>query len=121
MDNRPVRLRLFARWLLWLLAISLLIAVPVVTAQTDADSSPIDLDSLPGCGFTERSGIPNMNVGAVVINFETGEGCVENLDRTFQIASVPKLFIAGAFYEWMLEGRISASTPITRTFSLSKE
>ena len=115
MDNRPVRLRLFARWLLWLLAISLLIAVPVVTAQTDADSSPIDLDSLPGCGFTERSGIPNMNVGAVVINFETGEGCVENLDRTFQIASVPKLFIAGAFYEWMLEGRISASTPITFT------
>ncbi|MCA9915665.1 MAG: hypothetical protein KC496_20060, partial [Anaerolineae bacterium] len=101
MDNRPVRLHLFARWLLWLLGTSLLLGMPVVSAQTDADIGAIDLDSLPDCGFTARSGIPNMNVGAVVINFETGVGCVENLDRTFQIASVPKLFIAGAFYEWM--------------------
>ncbi|MCB9461375.1 MAG: serine hydrolase [Anaerolineaceae bacterium] len=114
MKNRPVRLHRFIKQ--WLLCISVLLltVTPVVTAQTD-ESSTVDLDGLPDCGFTATTNIPGTTVGAVVYNFDTGFGCVENLDRTFQVASVLKLFIAGAFYEWMLEGRISPTTPITFT------
>lgn len=76
------------------------------------------LDSLPDCGFTEASGREGLSIGAVVINFETGIGCAENLDRVYNTASVPKVFIAAAYFEWLQQGYLSESTrlPFTEAY-----
>lgn len=70
---------------------------------------------LPDCGFTAASGIPGLRVGAVIFNFETGAGCTEHLDETFQVASVPKIFIAGAYYDLVSRGLASMTTKLTFT------
>lgn len=75
--------------------------------------NPTDLSAYPDCNFTESSGLDNLIVGAVIVNLETGLGCVENLDTVFQTASVPKLFIAGAYYHWLSQGLVNRNTPVT--------
>lgn len=95
----------------------------ILTSDTQAQTSAvvpseppeIVLDDLPDCNFTAESGLSNVMVGAVVVNFETGVGCVENLDQTFQVASVPKLFIAGAYFEALINGTVSTATRLTFT------
>lgn len=75
-------------------------------AQTPAPPVPgPTLDSLPNCNFTETSGIEGLTVGAVIVHFETGRGCVENLDNVFNVASVGKLFVLGAYLERVMTGR----------------
>jgi hypothetical protein len=61
------------------------------------------LDRLQPCNFTDTAPANDIIVGAVVYNFVTGTGCTENLDDAFPVASVPKLFVAGAMFEWVLE------------------
>lgn len=68
-------------------------------------------DRLPDCGFSALAGA-NVEIGAVVFNFETNEGCVENLDQSFQTASVPKIFVAGTYYEMLATGSASPTTPL---------
>jgi len=65
---------------------------------------PTLFDALPPCQFTDfaqSQADDNVIVGAVVYNLYTGVGCQENLDMLFPIASVPKLFVGGASYEWI--------------------
>lgn len=99
------------RWMTLLL----LLVTGSMTAVNAQNPNATDLDAYPDCGFTESSGMDNLIVGAVVINLETGNGCVENLDHSFQTASVPKLFIAGAYYDWVSRGLVSRNTPVTFT------
>lgn len=88
-----------------LLSIALL-CTSLVVAQAPRTSP---LDTLPPCNFSQNA--PNARVGAVVYHFETGAGCIENLDDTFNVASVPKVFIAGAYYDWVIKGLASLTTP----------
>lgn len=79
-------------------------------AQTRPD---VFFDSYRDCGYTLATDEPDLQIGAVIVNFETGAGCIENLDRRFNTASVPKLFVAGAYYDWLSQGLVSATTTLT--------
>lgn len=80
--------------------------------------SPIALlDNLPDCGFEAAADREDLRVGAVIFNLESGLGCTENLDETFNAASVPKIFVAGAYYEWLSAGLVSANTQLPFTES----
>jgi beta-lactamase class A len=70
------------------------------------------LDALPDCGFSVPNDSSGTRVGAVILNFETGAGCAQALDRQFNVASVPKLFVAGAYYDWMVRGLVTQNTPL---------
>lgn len=74
-------------------------------AQTDW------IDTLPECGFSSQ--LAGAQVGAVVVTLQTRNGCIEQLDRFFQGASVPKIFVAGATYEKIARGLASLSMVIT--------
>lgn len=87
-----------------------ILSTSITSAQTQPD---IFLDSYRDCGFTQMVNEPNLQIGAVVLNFETGTGCIENLDRRFNTASVPKLLVAGAYYDWLSQGLVSATTKLS--------
>jgi beta-lactamase class A len=65
------------------------------------------LDSLDSCRFNAYTERDDLIIGAVILNFETGAGCTQNLNTSFPFASVGKLFIAGAFYREVANGRLS--------------
>ena len=108
-DNAPMLNRFF---ILLLIGLSLLTLHPV-HAQTPPSTAV--LDALPPCGYTAAAPDGNILVGAVVYNLQTGTGCAENLDTLFPVASVPKVFVAAAFFQMVLEtdGLINFQTPIT--------
>lgn len=99
--------------------VTLVIALLMLTApsSTSAQLAQPDLDALPPCAFTQTaaSDIPGLQVGAVIVDLATSEGCAENLDQPMHIASVPKLFIAGAFLLEVARGNLSFDT--TMAFS----
>ncbi len=70
------------------------------------------LDSLPDCGYGDLLAEPDLRVGAVLLNLENGLGCAESLDERFHVASVPKVFVAGAVYETLANGSRSADERI---------
>lgn len=78
-------------------------------SATHAQARTAALDALLPCNFAPS--VPNARVGAVVYHFDTGAGCVEGLDELFNVASVPKIFIAGAYYDWVIRGLASLNTP----------
>ena len=80
-----------------------------------ADAQADPFSSLPNCGFSALSAYDGLKVGAVVYNIETGAGCVEGLDNTFQVASVLKLFVAAAYYDLASEGRVASQQSLTFT------
>lgn len=86
------------------------LVLPGVTAQT---ASPLDI--LVDCGYGEQLSEPGLRLGAVVLNLETGRGCAENLEEPFHVASVPKVFVAGAVYEAIASGTRSADERILFT------
>lgn len=85
--------------------VTLLFAVPL-SAQPAAPT-PVDLDALPACNFAAQAPLPNLRVGAVIVDLYTGAGCADNLDTIMPIASVPKIFIAGAFLLEVARGNLS--------------
>ena len=91
-------------WLFMLLG--LWVGVMPVSAQ-------LSLDALPSCNFTVESDIDGLQVGAVVWNLKTNRGCAENMDTLFDVASVPKLFVAGALYEQVANGDAEFDTRVT--------
>lgn len=98
-------------WLrLTILFTLLLVLSPKLAAQTTA--LPVDLDALPPCNFTEIAGLRDVRVGAVVVNFRTGDGCAENIDQLFQVASVPKIFVAGAYFDLVMRGLASETSEL---------
>jgi len=70
-----------------------------VTLLTPAQAQFTNLDTLSNCNFSALAGRDDIQVGAVILNLETGDGCTENLDMLFPVASVPKLFVLGAYLE----------------------
>jgi len=70
-----------------------------------AQSTPNVLETLPSCRFNAYTDRDDLIIGAVVLNFETGNGCTQNLNSAFPVASVGKLFVLGAFYEDVAQGR----------------
>lgn len=86
-----------------------LCALLCLNTHLSAQTNPL-LDALPPCNFEAGD---NVRIGAVLFNFDTAEGCVQNLDERFAVASVPKLFIAGAYFEQVAAGTAKFNTPIT--------
>jgi beta-lactamase class A len=70
-----------------------------VAAQSDV------LDGLPPCNFAEGADVPALEVGALVLNLQTGAGCADNLDTRYPVASVPKIFVLGAYLELVMTGQ----------------
>ena len=85
-----------------------LITLWLISSTGQAQTVP-NLDTYPDCGFTEIVGVEGLRFGAVVYNFENGLGCVENLDETFNAASVPKIFVAGAYYDQFVNSAIGST------------
>ncbi|NJL92842.1 MAG: serine hydrolase [Anaerolineae bacterium] len=76
----------------------LLMATP--PRQPTAAQMPLPaFDTLPPCNFNAYTDRDDLIIGGVVLNLNTGDGCAQNLNTTFQAASLPKLFIAATFYE----------------------
>jgi beta-lactamase class A len=82
--------------MLWLLLLS-----PTGGVQAQADP----LAGLPPCNFADGADVPALEVGALVLNLQTGRGCADNLDTTFPVASVPKIFVLGAYLELVMTGQ----------------
>lgn len=93
---------MFRRWMLLILIVVVglgyLPTQPVV-AQSGR------FDSLNKCDF--KTPIPDLEVGAVVYSWGNGSGCAENLDTTFPMASVGKIFIAALLYDEVYAGHLS--------------
>lgn len=89
---------LFIIWV-WIQAVSF----------SDAQFLLDDLDELPDCGLNQINGL---EVGAVIYNFETGAGCVQNLDQVFPVASISKVFVSGAYYQAVSQNRVSPSQTV---------
>ena len=90
---------------LGILLIGLIINIYPAAAETT-----VNFDTLADCGFTEFAGEDGLRIGAVILNIETGTGCTENLDATFNVASVPKIFVAATYYDMLINGQVSAAT-----------
>lgn len=91
-----------------LLFVTLAADGPALAAPgTPTNPASISLDALPPCDFGADSAVPDLVVGAVVLDFETGFGCAQNLDQSFPIASVPKLFVSAAYHDQVVRGYLS--------------
>ncbi len=93
------------RWIIFFI-IACAYCVQPIYAQTPIEPN---FDALPPCEFGMDSDIPGLVVGALVYNFENNRGCQQNLDLTFPIASVPKIFVSGAYHKLVAQGVVSPS------------
>jgi beta-lactamase class A len=101
-----------------LYCVSLVLIVNLLSTAVIAQSDPrgiTDLDALPPCDYAESLDMPHLQLGALVLDFASGRGCTENLDTPYPIASVPKIFIAGAFLNQVARGNLSFDTTMTFT------
>lgn len=89
------------RWQV-LILILVLFSISSISQAQEADY----LANYPDCGFSEQAG-DGLRVGAVLLNLDNRLGCVENFDTSFNVASVPKIFIAAAYYDWVAQGLVS--------------
>lgn len=92
-----------------------LVLLALFVTAVETKSQLLSLDDLPPCNFTSEITVDNLRVGAVLLNMETGQGCAENLDTIFPVASVPKLFIAGAFLEKVAANEADLEDTVTFT------
>lgn len=86
----------------WILLLVMVIVFAPARAQVTPEDTARALEALPDCGFTTQAGREDVSVGAVVLNLETGRGCAENLDTVYPVASVPKIFVLGAYLEMVM-------------------
>lgn len=80
-----------------------------------AHAQGIQFETFQPCLFDQYASRDDLTVGAVVLDFRNGAGCIQNLNTTFPMASVGKLFILGAFYEEVAAGRLSFDREFTFT------
>lgn len=97
------------RWQIFIVILFLL----SFTSFSQAQEADI-LVNYPDCGFTGQAE-QGLRVGAVLLNLDNRLGCVENFDTRFNVASVLKIFIAAAYYDWVEQGRISSSVSLQFT------
>jgi hypothetical protein len=84
---------------------------PVYAPNVRAQNGPTEpFVALPPCYFNAYSERDDLIIGALVYHFETGTGCSQNLHRVFPVASVSKLFVAGALFQAVAEGRATFKT-----------
>jgi beta-lactamase class A len=93
-------------WILVLLAHCL---PPQATLAQDV------FQTLEPCRFNAYAERDDLIIGAVVLNWETGTGCTQNLNSTFPVASVGKLFIADVLYQRVYDGFADFETELTFT------
>lgn len=67
------------------------------------------LTSYLDCEFASEEDDGGLRLGVVAINLDTRLGCVQNLQERFNVASVPKIFVAAAFYDGVANGTFSSS------------
>ena len=67
------------------------------------------LINYPDCDFTTSEDSAGLQLGVVVIDFDTRLGCIQNLETTFNVASVPKIFVAAAYYDGVINRTINIS------------
>lgn len=91
--------------ILILLFFSLIVFLPFKTVAQEADF----LANYADCEFSTSEDDAGLQLGAVVINLETRLGCTQNFDRVFNTASVPKIFIAAAYYDGLVNRTISGA------------
>ncbi|PJF22959.1 MAG: hypothetical protein CUN56_03350 [Phototrophicales bacterium] len=96
-----------------MMRVLLLALLWLITSLTQAQTPTINLDTLPPCHFETDD--DNIQVGAVIYNFETGTGCTQNLDVVFPVASVPKIFISAALLQRAAQGGFSLNQTLTFT------
>jgi len=96
-------------WMMLLGVVLGVLARGAMPAQAQAPDLPADLEPCRFNAYTERD---DLIMGAVVLNFASGAGCVQNLNTVFPAASVGKLFIADYLYRQVLAGRASFDTKL---------
>lgn len=89
--------------------LSLLVLIAFIYRPVEAQS--VAFDSLPACDFEQES----LQIAALVVDFASGNGCTQNLDTLMPIASVPKIFVAGAFLEQVALGNLAFETTMRFT------
>jgi len=99
----------------WIIFIVSLFGLTLSTTQAQSTDTLPELDSLRTCSFSSDIPVSGLHMGAVLLNVETGRGCADKLDDTFPVASVPKLFILGAYLEEVALGWRSFNDPVTFT------
>jgi len=67
------------------------------------------LRNYPDCEFVTGEESAGLNLGVVAIDLNSRLGCVQNLEMTFNAASVPKIFIAAAYYDGVINGTVNNS------------
>jgi len=89
-----------------LLLLSLLVMGCVIGIEAqDAPRQVItELDALRSCNFQSNVEVSGLELGAVVVNLDEGRGCADQLDTPFPVASVPKVFVLGAFLQQVTLG-----------------
>ncbi|MEL7432437.1 MAG: serine hydrolase, partial [Chloroflexota bacterium] len=73
------------------------------------------LATYPDCEFDNPEVDAGLAIGAVVLDFNTRLGCVQNLDMTFNTASVPKIFVAAAYYDAVVTGTFNSTSTLQFT------
>jgi len=102
------------RWMIIIVSLFGL-SLTLSTAQAQTTDLLPELDTLRTCSFSSDIPVSGLHMGAVVLNMQTGRGCADKLDDTFPVASVPKLFILGAYVEEVALGWRSFNDPVTFT------
>lgn len=99
-----------------LLLLFIFISSQLASFQSVHSQTPrVNLNVLSTCNYLKAATIESLNVGAVVVDLNTGIGCADHLDQLFPVASVGKLFVLGAFLELVALGRVSFDDTILFT------
>lgn len=96
---------LFMKHVFILVIISIFLSLGI---RVEAQNAEI-LNNYPDCEFTTTEDGAGLQLGVVAIDFNTRLGCVQNIDQIFNTASVPKIFIAAAYYDALINGSISSA------------
>ncbi|MEM9951494.1 MAG: serine hydrolase [Chloroflexota bacterium] len=86
------------KWLSSVVITFFLLSGVVNTSAQNADF----LTNYSDCNFTSTEDENGLQLGVVILDFDTRFGCVQNLERVFNVASVPKILVAAAYYDGVI-------------------
>ncbi|MGJ3238646.1 MAG: serine hydrolase [Anaerolineae bacterium] len=88
--------------------IIILLLLVSFSRNSQAQDSALTLD-YTDCDFATGEEAAGLSLGAVVIDFNSGRGCIQNAETVYNTASVPKIFIAAAYYDAVINRTIDAT------------
>lgn len=88
-----------------LIIVVLIFILSVPTHAQEADF----LANYAECDFTTEEDDAGLQLGVVAINLDNRLGCIQNYDTVFNTASVPKIFIAAAYYDGLVNRTFSGA------------